>query len=220
MVIGDALVVALGGASAYLLVTRPWQTDASPSAAPPQAPAAQVEDAQDRLLALERQHLQRVGLQEVLQQAKLINEEIDALESEVGAYQKQLAEVRTSDLSKRLIENELAVRYLSDRWGDPLPPENVANHCRVRLDELIRPIREAVSEPGTSYEVTDEARNEIERIRFEVAEAQGAYAKHRQLLEAFVKTASEKPGEESRTSNSLNATGKHDVSGVDAEPGR
>jgi hypothetical protein len=177
------VVVAAGGA--YLLVMRPWQPTAQSDSQ--SGEISEVVGRNDRvdLLGQQRQQLQRMQLNEVIWLGDKISQDIETLQSEIDAYQKGVKELTASGAGERLIKDEKVVRYLRDQWGEPLPHEEVAKHCRRRLDVLLLPLRDTVAKPDGGFDVSPETIQEIERLRMEVTQAKGQYTRHRQLVEAL-----------------------------------
>jgi hypothetical protein len=99
--------------------------------------------------------------------------------------------VKTSEAGKRLIEDEWAVAHFTDECGDRLPRQAVAKYWRGQLEVLMPSLREAVDEPKTAYGVSRKTVQRLELIEYEVVCAKQEYSRHRQLLEAMVKMASE-----------------------------
>jgi hypothetical protein len=196
LAVGAAFVVASAAMGVYVVVARPWEADTSSSAEIPDGSEVDVANVgEDSFVRLQQRHFLWGQLDEVVKRADQISEDIDALQSEIDAYEKAYDELQVSEAGKRLVENELAMQYFSDEWGDQLPHKTVAKHFRARLDELMLPIREAVSTREGAFQVARETRQSIELIEFEVAEGKREYSRHRQLLEAMLKLVSEDSNE-------------------------
>jgi hypothetical protein len=137
-----------------------------------------------------KQHidLQRSGLHELDQKAELIWKNIDALEREIDAYQRRYNSLEEDEEGRRLMEDKWFVRYFVDKLGEPLPHEEVARHCRVRLNELMFTVKEALAktEPTMkkgAYEILPEIERKVELIKFEVTDAKKKYTTHRLFLD-------------------------------------
>jgi hypothetical protein len=143
-----------------------------------------------------KQHidLQRSGLHELDQKAELIWKNIDALEREIDAYQRQYNSLEVNEEGRRLMEKDWVVRYFVDKLGEPLPHEEVARHCRVRLNELMFTVKEALAktEPTMkkgAYEILPEIERKVELIKFEVNDAKKKYTTHRLFLDGLADEA-------------------------------
>ena len=141
-------------------------------------------------LALQDQQLLRTGLLELDQRAELIWENIDALQIEIDAYQRVYSDLEVSEKGWRLKEDKWVVRYFVDKWGEPLPHEKVAKHCRVRLNELMFTVKEAlaktepVMEKG-AYQISPDMKKKVGQIESEVDETKKEYTAHRLALEGL-----------------------------------
>ena len=141
-------------------------------------------------LVIQRRQLLRTGLHKLDQQAELIWENIDQLQQEIEAYETQFEELQLSEEGQRLINDEWAVRYFVDKWGEALPHDKVAKHCQVRLNELMFTVKLALDKTKppkkkAAYEISQETQREVDLIEFEVNEAKKQYSSHRNLLRAL-----------------------------------
>jgi hypothetical protein len=148
----------------------------------------------DKWLALQDQQLLRTGLRELDQRAELIWKDIDALEREIDAYQRRYNNLEVNEEGRRLMEKDWVVRYFVDKLGEPLPHEEVARHCRVRLNELMFTVKEALAkkEPAMkkgAYEILPEIERKVELIKFEVNDANKKYTTHRLFLDGLAEEA-------------------------------
>jgi len=181
------LAAALG---TYAFWTRFLQKfDGSPSRT-----AQSDERRGDKWPALQDQQLQRTGLHELDQKAELIWKNIDALERESDAYQRRYKSLEVNEEGRRLMEKDWVVRYFVDKLGEPLPHEEVARHCRVRLNELMFTVTEALAktEPTMkkgAYEISPETKRQVELIKFEVETAKEQYTTHRLFLDGLAEEA-------------------------------
>ena len=143
---------------------------------------------EDPWLALQDQQLLRTGLRKLDDRAELIWKDIDVLQKEIDAYQRLYNDLDVSEEGRRLMKDEWVVRYFNDKWGEPLPYEEVARHCRVRLNELMFTVKEAlaktepVMEQG-AYQISPETKKEVGQIEFDVEDAKKEYTTHRLALE-------------------------------------
>ena len=188
-----ALIPAAAGGGGYLWVSHFRQTDGSSESSGRKGGAAGKEkeiDQKDWLEEQERQ-LQRAGLHELVEQAKLIRQDIDSLQKDIDAYEQRFEDLRAPDTAKRLIKNERAVRYVVDRHGDVLPSKTVARTLRAKLDELTFSAGQALSKPNEAFAVSEEVRQAIDLLRFEVDHARGEYIRHRLLVETLIEGATE-----------------------------
>jgi hypothetical protein len=108
----------------------------------------------------------------------------------MGAYQKQYLELEIGEQGRRLIDDSWVVRYFTDYRGEPPPREEVARHCRERLDELLFALGEALAENTSprekaAFEVPKSTTDRLERIKFTVSQAKKDYASHRGLVKAI-----------------------------------
>jgi hypothetical protein len=174
---------------AIMLVQR---FDGEPSSAADDAFDIDKEIDQKDWLIIQRRQLLRCYIQELDQQAESIWKDIDALQSEIDAYQKQFKELEVSEEGRRLIKDKWAVRYFVDKWGEPLPDETVAKHCRVRLNVLMFTVRRSLKKEGAAYTISPETQRKVNMIEFHVSEAKKKYIRHRRLLSALA--ASVAPG--------------------------
>ena len=173
------LVACISGA--FLLATRylqKWGDGSSPKRK------------EDPWLALQDQQLLRTGLHKLDQKAELIWENIDALQKEIDAYQRLFSDLEVSEEGRRLMKDEWVVRYFVDKWGEPLPHEKVAKHCRVRLNELMFTVKEALAKTEPVMEkgacqISRATDDEVELIKFDVNEAKKEYTRHRLALEGL-----------------------------------
>ena len=141
-------------------------------------------------LALQDQQLLRTGLLEFDQRAESIWENIEVLQKEIDAYQRLYNDLEVSEEGRRLMKDEWVVRYFDDKWGEPLPHERVAKRCRVRLNELMFTVKEALAktEPVRkkgAYPISPATEEKVERIEFEVNDAKEEYTAHRLALEGL-----------------------------------
>jgi hypothetical protein len=136
---------------------------------------------------LQDQQLLRTGLRKLDQRAELIWENIDALQKEIDVYEQRFNNLEVNDEGRRLMKDKWVLRYFKDRWGEPLPQDRIAKHCRVRLNELMLTVQEALAETEPmmemgSYEISADTKREVERIEFDVSWAIEEYTAHRLLL--------------------------------------
>jgi len=185
------LVAVLAAGAAYLLVMRPWQANAQSDSQSAEVSEVNGRDDRGDLFGQQQQQLKRMQLHEVIWLGEKISQDIDALQSEIDAYQKGFKELMASGVGERLLEDEWAVRYLRDQWGERLPHEKVAKQCRMQLNVLLLPLQDTVAKPDGAFDVSPETVREIERVRMEVAEAKRLYTRHRQLVEALTNEGSE-----------------------------
>jgi len=189
------LLVVLAAGGAYLLVMRPWQPAAQFDPQSGEISELSGRDGRGDLLGQQRQQLQRMQLNEVIWLGDKISQDIEALQSEIDAYQKGVKELMASDAGDRLLKDKEVVRYLRDQWGEPLPHEEVAKQCRGQLEVLLLPLRDTVAKPDGGFDVSPETIQEIERLRMEVTQAKGQYTRQRQLVEALANGGSRETSE-------------------------
>jgi hypothetical protein len=187
------VVSAAGGA--YLLVMRPWQSTAQSDSQSGEVSGVSGRDDRGDLLGQQQQQLQRMQLNEVIWLGDKISQDIEALQSEIDAYQKGVKELTASGAGERLIKDEKVVRYLRDQWGERMPHETVAKQYRTQLNVLLLPLRDTVAKPDGGFDVSPETIQEIERLRMEVTQAKGQYTRQRQLVEALANGGSRETSE-------------------------
>ena len=140
----------------------------------------------------QRRQLIRSGLHKLDQRGKRIWKDINVLQEEIDAYQRQFNALEVNEVGKRLTKDKWVVRYFIDKWGEPLPPPRVAEECRVRLNELMLTVKEAlaITEPKMkrpAYEIPPEMEQEVKSIEFEVRNAKDEYTRHRLALDGLVR---------------------------------
>ena len=151
---------------------------------------------EDPWVEFHKGQLTRTGMLKLDQKAELVWDDIQVLQKEIDAYQKQYSELKVSEEGKRLIEDEWTVRYFADKWGERLPRQKVARHCGERLNELMLAVREALRETAPARErpafvISAETKRELELIEFEVDTAREVYTRHRLLLDALEASVAE-----------------------------
>jgi hypothetical protein len=138
----------------------------------------------------------RTGMVKLDNEAEDVWDDIQVLQEEIDAYEKKFNELKVSETGKRLIEDEWAVRYFADKWGERLPRQKVAKHCSVLLNELMYAVREALkqTEPARArpaFEISEETWDELEEIEYKVGSAKKDYTRHRRLLNALEASVAE-----------------------------
>jgi len=192
LVIAAGVTVVCATAAAYLVMGQQRQKDCPPRTKASQVAESAAEDGDQDFWRedLQRQTLRR-RLHELVKRADRISGEIDSLESEMEAYEREYDKLLDSEAGRRLMEDERAVAYLAGGKGSRLPDKAVAKQFQTRLDELMVPIREAVATREGAFEVPQRTIQSIERIAFEVSEVRHEYKQGRKLLQALIQLGSE-----------------------------
>ncbi|MHB8954586.1 MAG: hypothetical protein ACYC4U_16565 [Pirellulaceae bacterium] len=191
VLVGTVLVIFLIACGClYLFLAQVFaKVGVSESSTPPRFQLGDTLD-QGEWLELQQRQLLRTGLIKLDQRAEMIWEDLGTLQGEIDAYQKQFHELKVSEETKQLIEDEWVVRYFAGRTGEQLPREKVARYLRERLNELMFTAREALGEKTpprkkAAYDISPETVQELELIEFEVSRAKEDYTRHRYLLDAL-----------------------------------
>jgi hypothetical protein len=197
LVASAVLIMASVAGGTYLLRSEPSRKDTSSE--PQQAEASDVitSDDPEQLLEQRRQSL-RTQLQAIVVQGDSISDDIDALQSEIEAYRQQ-SDLILSEHGDQLASNKWAGRYFFGGGAERLPHNNLAKHCRMRLDTLMLTVEKALSQPGVAYEVSSETLKNIEQVQVTVSQAKEEYARHRLLLEALSEATTEEPTSDPET---------------------
>ena len=189
LVVSIVLIAAIAAGGIYLFRWQPQRNDTSPESQPAEVSDVIAADDPEHLLEQRRQFL-RTQLQAIVEQGDSISDDIDALQSEIDAYRQQY-DLVLSKHAHQLVHNEMAVQRLFDGNAN-LPSRQVAKHFRMQLDTLMLAMREAVSDGEAVFKVSPEQLKRIEMVGLAVAEAKQEFSRHRLLLEALAKSASDK----------------------------
>ena len=198
LMLGGLVVLLAAGGGGYLLLTQLALRFGTPTDST-EGTDAGIDDIDGEIdqkdwLVIQRRQFLRTGLLELDQQGERIWENIDQLQKEIDAYQCEFSELQASEESKRLINDEWAVRYFVDKWGEALAHDKVAKHCQMQLNELMFTVKRvlAKTKPDTkraAYEISPETQKKVDEIEWKVNDAKEQYTLHRGALRGLARKA-------------------------------
>lgn len=167
--------------------------------------AARIELAEAKLpeqRAREEQTLRKARIMSLSDEGESVLEDVAALETEIRLWNTDIKDLLTNDRGKLLAADEDRVRAFGLNFQQERPSEREAAALRRRVENLLDPLKVALTEENYAYEPSESLAEELRKEAEAATTAVGAYRDGRLKIEAMLAEAS-RNGTDASTADTL-----------------